>query len=406
MNYWPVYSTNLAECGTTFVDYMDKLREPGRLTAERVHGIKGAVDNHTGFTVHTENNPFGMTAPTNAQEYGWNPTGAAWAVQNLWWHYEFTQDEAYLKNTIYPIMKEAAQFWDSYLWTSEYQKINDETSPYHGENRLVAAPSFSEEQGPTAIGTTYDQSLIWELYNECIQAGKIVGEDEAVLQSWEEKMQKLDPIEINATNGIKEWYEETRVGQETGHNKSYAKAGDLAEIAVPNSGWISDITESKDTPPICRTLSRNIDQQRESDLHERRYSIIDRTRRIFYRLVESKQDQSLGESENGEKAYKLLNNLIGGNSSGLQHNLFDSHGSGGGDTMMNGTPVWQIDGNFGLTSGVAEMLVQSQSGYTQFLPAIPDAWEKGEVRGLKARGNFTIGEKWANGIAEAFTVRL
>ena len=74
--------------------------------------------------------------------------------------------------------------------------------------------------------------------------------------------------------------------------------------------------------------------------------------------------------------------------------------------MMNGTPVWQIDGNFGLTSGVAEMLVQSQSGYTQFLPAIPDAWEKGEVRGLKARGNFTIGEKWANGIAEAFTVRM
>ena len=73
MNYWPVYTTNLAECGVTFVDYMDKLREPGRLTAERVHGIEGAVENHTGFTVHTENNPFGMTAPTNAQEYGWNP---------------------------------------------------------------------------------------------------------------------------------------------------------------------------------------------------------------------------------------------------------------------------------------------------------------------------------------------
>mgnify|MGYP000506104223 CR=1 FL=1 len=126
MNYWPVYTTNLAECGVTFVDYMDKLREPGRLTAERVHGIEGAVENHTGFTVHTENNPFGMTAPTNAQEYGWNPTGAAWAIQNLWWHYEFTQNEDYLKNTIYPIMKEAAQFWDSYLWTSEYQKINDE----------------------------------------------------------------------------------------------------------------------------------------------------------------------------------------------------------------------------------------------------------------------------------------
>lgn len=109
-------------------------------------------------------------------------------------------------------------------------------------------------------------------------------------------------------------------------------------------------------------------------------------------------------TENGEKAYTLLNHLIGGNSSGLQYNLFDSHGSGGGDTMMNGTPVWQIDGNFGLTSGVAEMLVQSQSGYTQFLPAIPSAWEEGSVQGLKARGNFTIGEKWANGMAETFTV--
>ena len=111
---------------------------------------------------------------------------------------------------------------------------------------------------------------------------------------------------------------------------------------------------------------------------------LNRTRRIFYRLVESKQDQSLGESENGEKAYKLLNNLIGGNSSGLQHNLFDSHGSGGGDTMMNGTPVWQIDGNFGLTSGVAEMLVQSQSGYTQFLPAIPE--RMGKRRGQRSKG--------------------
>lgn len=377
MNYWPVYSTNLAECGTTFVDYMDKLREPGRLTAERVHGIKGAVDNHTGFTVHTENNPFGMTAPTNAQEYGWNPTGAAWAVQNLWWHYEFTQDEAYLKNTIYPIMKEAAQFWDSYLWTSEYQKINDETSPYHGENRLVAAPSFSEEQGPTAIGTTYDQSLIWELYNECIQAGKIVGEDEAVLQSWEEKMQKLDPIEINATNGIKEWYEETRVGQETGHNKSYAKAGDLAEIAVPNSGWnIGHNGEQRHASHLVGLFPGTlINKENPTYMNAAIQSL---TERGEYSTGWSKANKInlWARAENGEKAYKLLNNLIGGNSSGLQHNLFDSHGSGGGDTMMNGTPVWQIDGNFGLTSGVAEMLVQSQSGYTQFLPAIPDAWEK------------------------------
>lgn len=405
MNYWPVYATNLAECGTTFVDYMDKLREPGRLTAERVHGIEGAVKNHTGFTVHTENNPFGMTAPTNAQEYGWNPTGAAWAIQNLWWHYEFTQDEAYLKNTIYPIMKEAALFWDSYLWTSEYQKINDENSPYNCQNRLVVAPSFSEEQGPTAVGTTYDQSLVWELYNECIKAGKIVGEDEALLKSWEEKMQKLDPIEINDTNGIKEWYEETRVGQKNGHNQSYAQAGDLAEIEVPNSGWnIGHLGEQRHASHLVGLFPGTlINKDNEEYMNAAIQSL---TERGEYSTGWSKANKInlWARTENGEKAYTLLNHLIGGNSSGLQYNLFDSHGSGGGDTMMNGTPVWQIDGNFGLTSGVAEMLVQSQSGYTQFLPAIPSAWEEGSVQGLKARGNFTIGEKWANGVAETFTV--
>lgn len=381
MNYWPVYATNLAECGTTFVDYMDKLREPGRLTAERVHGIEGAVKNHTGFTVHTENNPFGMTAPTNAQEYGWNPTGAAWAIQNLWWHYEFTQDEAYLKNTIYPIMKEAALFWDSYLWTSEYQKINDENSPYNGQNRLVVAPSFSEEQGPTAVGTTYDQSLVWELYNECIKAGKIVGEDEALLKSWEEKMQKLDPIEINDTNGIKEWYEETRVGQKNGHNQSYAQAGDLAEIEVPNSGWnIGHLGEQRHASHLVGLFPGTlINKDNEEYMNAAIQSL---TERGEYSTGWSKANKInlWARTENGEKAYTLLNHLIGGNSSGLQYNLFDSHGSGGGDTMMNGTPVWQIDGNFGLTSGVAEMLVQSQSGYTQFLPAIPSAWKKEAYR--------------------------
>ena len=302
-------------------------------------------------------------------------------------------------------MKEAALFWDSYLWTSEYQKINDENSPYNGQNRLVVAPSFSEEQGPTAVGTTYDQSLVWELYNECIKAGKIVGEDEALLKSWEEKMQKLDPIEINDTNGIKEWYEETRVGQKNGHNQSYAQAGDLAEIEVPNSGWnIGHLGEQRHASHLVGLFPGTlINKDNEEYMNAAIQSL---TERGEYSTGWSKANKInlWARTENGEKAYTLLNHLIGGNSSGLQYNLFDSHGSGGGDTMMNGTPVWQIDGNFGLTSGVAEMLVQSQSGYTQFLPAIPSAWEEGSVQGLKARGNFTIGEKWANGVAETFTV--
>ena len=105
---------------------------------------------------------------------------------------------------------------------------------------------------------------MWELYNECIKAGKIVGEDEALLKSWEEKMQKLDPIEINDTNGIKEWYEETRVGQKNGHNQSYAQAGDLAEIEVPNSGWnIGHLGEQRHSISFGRSVPGNIDQQRQ-----------------------------------------------------------------------------------------------------------------------------------------------
>ena len=218
-------------------------------------------------------------------------------------------------------------------------------------------------------------------------------------------MQKLDPIEINDTNGIKEWYEETRVGQKNGHNQSYAQAGDLAEIEVPNSGWnIGHLGEQRHASHLVGLFPGTlINKDNEEYMNAAIQSL---TERGEYSTGWSKANKInlWARTENGEKAYTLLNHLIGGNSSGLQYNLFDSHGSGGGDTMMNGTPVWQIDGNFGLTSGVAEMLVQSQSGYTQFLPAIPSAWEEGNVQGLKARGNFTIGEKWANGVAETFTV--
>ena len=406
MNYWPVYVTNLAECGTTMVEYMENLREPGRLTAERVHGITGAVDNHTGFVVHTENNPFGMTAPSNQQEYGWNPTGAAWAIQNLWAHYEFTQDEAYLRDTIYPIMKEAALFWDQYLWTSGYQVIHDEASPYDGEARLVVAPSFSEEQGPTAVGTTYDQSLVWELYNECVKAAEILGVDESLAAQWKDNMQKLDPIEINATNGIKEWYEETRVGLKNGHNQSYAQAGNLAEIAVPNSGWnIGHPGEQRHASHLVGLYPGTlINKENEEYMSAAIRSL---TERGVYSTGWSKANKInlWARTGNGDMAYTLLKNLIGGKSAGLQYNLFDSHGSGGGETMMNGSPVWQIDGNYGLTAGIAEMLIQSQLGYVQFLPAIPEAWADGNVQGLKARGNFTIGQTWYNGTPDEFTVR-
>jgi hypothetical protein len=271
---------------------------------------------------------------------------------------------------------------------------------------VVVAPSFSEEQGPTAVGTTYDQSLVWELYKECIAAGEIVGEDLKLLKQWEETMQKLDPIEINATNGIKEWYEETRVGADSsGHNRSYAQAGKLAEIAVPNSGWnIGHPGEQRHASHLVGLYPGTlINKENETYLNAAIQSL---TERGEYSTGWSKANKInlWARTGNGDKAYRLLNNLIGGNTSGLQYNLFDSHGSGGGETMKNGRPVWQIDGNYGLTAGVAEMLLQSQLGYVQFLPAIPKDWKDGNVQGLKARGNFTVGQIWEDGAPIEFTV--
>ena len=406
MNYWPIYTANLAEIGETMVSYMESLREPGRLTAERVHGITNATTLQNGFVVHTENNPFGMTAPSNSQEYGWNPTGAAWAIQNLWAHYEYTQDETYLKEVIYPIMKEATLFWDQYLWESNYQKIDDETSPYDGQNRLVVAPSFSAEQGPTVNGSTYDQSLVWELYKEVIAAGEIVGESQAQLNEWKETIQKLDPINLNATGGIKEWYEETRVGLVNGHHQSFAQAGTLAEVAVPNSGWnIGHPGEHRHASHLVGLYPGTLIQESNEEVFNAALTSLEE--RDVYSTGWSKANKInlWARAQNGDKAHQVLKNLIGGNASGLQYNLFDSHGSGGGDTMMTGgSPVWQIDGNYGLTAGVNEMLLQSHQGYVEFLPALSSQWKNGHVYGLKARGNFTIDQEWRQGIATRFTI--
>lgn len=404
MNYWPIYVTNLAECGQTYLDYMDSLREPGRLTAEMVHGIDGAVENKNAFTFHTQSNIFGMTSPSGAQEYGWNPSGAAWCLQNAWAHYEFTQDKDILVNQIYPMLKEAAQFWDAYLWTSSYQVIDDENSPHNGENRLVVSPSVSAEQGPTVNGSTYDQSLVWELYKEAIEAGKLAGEDEELLASWQDKMDRLDPINISESGGIKEWYEETRVGLKNGHNQSYAAAPGLAEVEVPNSGWnIGHPGEQRHSSHLVGLYPGTLITKDDEETMQAAVTSLEE--RGVYSTGWSKANKInlWARTGNGEKAYTILENLIGGNSSGLQTNLFDSHGSGGGETMKYGSPIWQIDGNYGLTAGVAEMLVQSHEGRVEFLPALPEAWSDGHVDGLKARGNFTIGETWSNHEAETFT---
>ena len=379
MNYWPALSTNLAECETVFNDYMESLVEPGRVSAGQSCALPTKVNTPTGegngFLVHTQNNPFGCTATFGSQEYGWNIGGSSWALQNVYDYYLYTGDVEYLEEKIYPMLKEMANFWDQFLWYSEYQ------------DRLIVGPSVSAEQGPTVNGTTYDQSIVWELYKMAIEASEILDVDAKKREVWKEKQSQLNPILIGEEGQVKEWYEETTLGK--------AQAGNLAEVSIPNFGAGGSANQGS----VHRHTSQLIGLYPGTLINKD-------TKEWMNAAIKSLEQRGLNgtgwskamkinmyaRTGLAEDTYKMVRAMCAGNENGILDNLLDSH------------PPFQIDGNYGLTAGMTEMLLQSQLGYVQFLPALPNAWENGAVEGIKARGNFTISESWKHGLADQFTV--
>ena len=354
MNYWPTYVTNMAECALPLIDYVDSLREPGRVTAEVYTGVVSDEENpENGFTAHTQNTPFGWTCPGYGFYWGWSPAAVPWILQNCWEYYEYTGDVEFMRDYIYPMLREEAVYYDQILvWDEESQ-------------RMVSAPSYSPEHGPVTVGNTYEQSLIWQLYEDTIKAAEILGVDADKVEQWKDTQSKLDPLHIGDDGQLKEWYEETTIGSlpsESGHrHMSHLLGlypGDL--ISVDNPEYMDAAIVS----------------------------------------LEERGDNSTGwgmghrinlwaRTGDGNHAYKLIRNLF---NSGIYPNLWDAH------------PPFQIDGNFGMTSGVAEMLLQSNMGYINILPALPDTWADGQVSGLVARGNFEIGMTWVDGKAQTVNI--
>lgn len=361
MNYWPTYSTNMAECAEPLVDYVDALREPGRVTAAIYAGVSSADGEENGFMAHTQNNPFGWTCPGWSFSWGWSPAAVPWILQNCWSYYEYTGDVSYLRDNIYPMMKEEARLYDQML-------VRD------SDGKLVSSPAYSPEHGPVTSGNTYEQTLIWQLYEDTIKAAEILGTDEELVATWKANQADLKgPIEVGDSGQIKEWYTETTFNHNAsgatlgeGYNHRHMShllglfPGDL--ITEDNAEWFA---------------AAKVSMQNRTDASTG-WGMAQRI-------------NSWARLGDGNKAYQIIKNLFNG---GIYANLFDYHQP----------RYFQIDGNFGYTSGVAEMLLQSNAGYINLLPAVPDDWANGSVNGLVAQGSFEVSMDWTDGNVTTATI--
>ncbi len=362
MNYWPTYSANLAECATPLVDYVNSLREPGRVTAENYYGIKSEAGEANGFTAHTQNSPFGWTCPGWAFSWGWSPAAVPWIIQNCWEYYEYTGDKEYMRTHLYPMMKEETILYDQILVDSGVEITLADGSK---STRLVSAPAYSPELGPYTLGNVYENGLIWQLYEDTIKAAKLLNVDSDLVAQWEQTKERLAPIEIGDSGQIKEWYHETTIGS------------------------VANMTNHRHMSHLLELFPGDlISMENEDYMDAAVVSLLDRG--------DSSTGWGMGQRINawartgdGNHAYVLIQNLFSG---GIYPNLWDAH------------PPFQIDGNFGYTSGVNEMLMQSNVGYINILPALPDAWSAGSVNGIVARDNFELGIDWAEGKASEIRI--